>query len=471
MKKLIFKFLAVIYMLNIITPVNLVYAEDDPKRQNVLQRTFEYSKGVDLTEINQQMRKNFTRDLERNSGDVKIDNMASKCEGYTKSKCGKPCCGKDECERICKANMSISHGNEMCLSQYTKSDCGMSCCGKEDCENVCLNYRITQGKCGNFTKTLDGEPCCGLDDCRAKQCGKYTSVTNADGKVVKCCGKKNCQEVKCQYIQETTGKFGGSAGKKCCGQKDCYLKECDGMISVNSKIDPNKKNIKCCGKIDCHDKECDGYTQIQTPKGTIKCCGYEDCHNKECEGYTTVTSVTGKKYACCGRRDCYAKSCDEYLLTVDGVVACCGYEECRDKNIKLCENTNYVCYRLGGPHSDGGERAEYSDDMSTITFYSMGLRTHVQVFGFGIEEVYNFELEEYIPAYGGTKLAENIICPRARLHAYGSGETGIPQGIISYGLYEPYLCGMVTSENNGVYKLIAYTSIGARRFTLILRLK
>jgi hypothetical protein len=182
----------------------------------------------------------------------------------------------------------------------------MSCCGKEDCDRVCYNYRastVSTEACGGYIKTATGESCCGLEDCRNKNCNGYTSTTSADyGIEQKCCGKQNCEDVKCDYSHSTDVISGGTA--KCCGTKDCYSKYCEGMTTVDSKVDPSKKNLECCGKENCHQVECDGYTQTNTPSGVRQCCGYEDCRDKECQYRRSATNQKGQKVACCGIEEC-----------------------------------------------------------------------------------------------------------------------------------------------------------------------
>ena len=447
------------------------YAKDgDGERQNVLQRTMQYSRGVDLVEVGRQVRSDWVRPRGETAHGATIEGMEKNCRGFTVSECGIPCCGKRECELVCTANNTIAHGDEMCLSSVQTSECGMSCCGEEDCANVCLNYRVT-GDCGGYTKTPDGQKCCGYEDCRAKACGSYTSVTTVSGQKEACCGKDNCEKVRCEYQLKTTGQWGGTQGLSCCGKNECYEKECSGQTSVDSRIHPEKKDLPCCGAENCNLTACDGYVSIQSPSGLVSCCGYEDCHAKECNGYTHTISVSGKEYACCGQKDCYVKSCDFLTETDDGFAACCGYDNCVDLNIKLCENSNYICYRLGGPYSDGGETAEYSDRMNTITFYSLGALTHVSVFGFASQEEANsasFRLKKYTPAYGGKKAYTNLFC--TRVGATGSGETGIPKGVYAVSVYQAKDCGWITKENNGIYEIEIKTMYGTRGYKMIFNL-
>jgi hypothetical protein len=277
---------------------------DSGQRQTVLERTKQYAGKVDAVDIRANAAINFQKNLKVHSGGSTSGEKA-KCGGYTTSSCGIPCCGEKECSSVCTANLSIAHGNT-CLSEYTTSPCGMSCCGKEDCDRVCYNYRATTvspDKCGGYIKTATGEPCCGLADCRNRNCGGYTSTTSADfGIEQSCCGKKNCDDVRCDYTFSTDVISGGTA--KCCGTKDCYSKYCEELTSVDSKVYPDKKNLACCGKENCHQVECDGYTQTNTPSGVRQCCGYEDCRDKECQYRRVAKDPKGQLVACCGIEDC-----------------------------------------------------------------------------------------------------------------------------------------------------------------------
>ncbi len=292
--------------LNTLSPANA--ADGDGERQNVLQRTMQYSRGVDLVEIGRQAKQNWVRPRD-NGGSSSVSGQAANCNGYTMSDCGVPCCGKRECELICQDNNTIAHGDDMCLSPVQTSECGMSCCGPEDCANVCLNYRI-EGNCGGYTKTPDGVSCCGYDDCRSKACGSYTSVTTVSGEKKTCCGKENCEKVKCEYQLQTTGQWGGKQGLQCCGKEQCYKMECGGQTSVDSKVHPEKTDLPCCGKENCELTACDGYISVAAPEGLVDCCGYDDCHLKECQNRIYVELENGMKVPCCGERYCnYLKDC------------------------------------------------------------------------------------------------------------------------------------------------------------------
>ena len=315
------------------------YAKDgDGERQDVLQRTMQYSRGVDLVEVGRQVRSDWIRPRGGITHSSSIEGMSKNCNGYTVSECGIPCCGKRECELVCTENNTIAHGDEMCLSSVQTSECGMSCCGAEDCANVCLNYRVT-GDCGGYTKTPDGRECCGYDDCRTKACGSYTSVTTVSGQKEACCGQDNCEKVRCEYQLKTTGQWGGTQGLACCGREQCYEKECGGYTSTDSRVHPEKQDIPCCGAENCNLTACDGYISVQTPKGLVSCCGYEDCHSKECEDYTIVRLDNGTHIACCGARECqYLKDC-----YTPGKIATCvmRWEDAKEGVTADLVNTDY----------------------------------------------------------------------------------------------------------------------------------
>lgn len=297
------------FLLLCLVPLSPTYAANgNGQRQDVLQRTMQYAQGVDLVEIGRAAKDNWVKPRNRH-GSGSVTGMASRCDGYTMSECGKPCCGKRECELICQDNVTLAHGGDMCLSPIQTSECGMSCCGAEDCANVCLNYRI-EGDCAGYSKTPDGQDCCGYEDCRRKACGSYTSVTSVSGDVRACCGRENCEKVRCDYQTETTGRWGGPQGVSCCGREDCYSKECNGQTSVDSRVDPNKTDLPCCGPENCNMVACDGYVSVQTPEGATSCCGYEDCHAKECQNMLYVQLENGQRVPCCGERYCnYLKDC------------------------------------------------------------------------------------------------------------------------------------------------------------------
>lgn len=281
---------------------------DTGQRQTVVERTKQYAGSVDAIKVRNEMSAVFKKDLKKGNGSS-ITGANAKCGGFTSSVCGVPCCGKTECESVCRANTTLAHGNT-CTSPYRTSRCGMSCCGKQDCDTVCDNYRtstVSKKNCGGYVKTATGQDCCGFDDCRNRSCGGQTSVISADyGKELECCGADNCKDVKCDYQHSTEVVSGGTV--KCCGTKDCYRKYCEGQTSVDSKVDPNKKNLQCCGKVNCHNVECDGYVTTKTPHGQEECCGYDDCRNKECEYQLSVKNYKGETVPCCGKADCATKA-------------------------------------------------------------------------------------------------------------------------------------------------------------------
>ncbi|MBE6422820.1 hypothetical protein [Succinivibrio dextrinosolvens] len=298
----------IVYTLILINLFNLAFAvevlTDTGQRQTVVERTKQYAGSVDAIKIRNEMATVFKKNLKHGDGSS-IYTADSKCGGYNISSCGLPCCGKSECQNICKANTTLAHGNT-CLSTYTTSRCGMSCCGKQDCDTVCDNYRtstVSQKKCGGYVKTATGGDCCGYKDCRERSCGGQTSVISNDfGTEMECCGADNCNDVKCDYQHSTEVISGGNV--KCCGTKDCYSKYCEGQTSVDSKVDPNKKNLQCCGTVNCHNIECDGYVTTKSPSGDKQCCGYDDCRLKECEGRLTALGQDGKTVPCCGYLEC-----------------------------------------------------------------------------------------------------------------------------------------------------------------------
>ena len=281
---------------------------DTGQRQTVVERTKQYAGSVDAIRVRNEMSAVFKKDLKKGNG-FSFTGANAKCGGFTTSVCGVPCCGKTECESVCRANTTLAHGNT-CTSPYRTSRCGMSCCGKQDCDTVCDNYRtstVSKKNCGGYVKTATGQDCCGFDDCRNRSCGGQTSVISADfGKELECCGAENCKDVKCDYQHSTEVVSGGTV--KCCGTKDCYSKYCEGQTSVDSKVDPNKKNLQCCGKVNCHNVECNGYVTTKTPHGQEECCGYDDCRNKECEYELSTVNYEGKTVACCGKQDCKTKA-------------------------------------------------------------------------------------------------------------------------------------------------------------------
>ena len=301
--------------------------KDTGQRQTVIERTKQYSGNIDATKIRLNAERAFQSQIKNGNGGVaSLSGMQSKCGSYTNSKCGLACCGKEECESICTANISLTHGNETCTEPVTTSWCGMSCCGEKDCANVCINYRtltdidLSQNKCGGYIKTSTGQDCCGIDDCRNKSCGGQTKTTRIDdGEEVDCCGAQNCSDIRCDYehsVQDIDGNV-----VACCGVSNCYSQYCKGQTKVNSKVS-DEKNIDCCGPADCHNKECGGYVVTNTPVGQVECCGYEDCHNKECQGRTSAIDKDGNTVECCGIEQCGNIS-EEKVYEDPAPGACC----------------------------------------------------------------------------------------------------------------------------------------------------
>lgn len=336
---------------------------DTGQRQTVVERTKQYAGSVDAIRVRNEMSAVFKKDLKRGNGSF-LSGTESKCKGYTTSTCGLPCCGKDECSTVCKANQTLAHGNT-CTSPYRTSRCGMSCCGKQDCDTVCDNYRtstVSKKNCGGYVKTATGADCCGYEDCRERSCGGQTSVVSADfNKEMECCGAENCKDVKCDYQHSTEVISGGTV--QCCGTKDCYNKYCEGQTSVDSKVDPSKTNLQCCGKINCHNVECDGYVTTKTPSGQVNCCGYDDCRNKECQYRLTAKNYKGEVVPCCGELECSkievertyqepANKCtrETYSVCVESRRSCTTYygtatgpTSCHDYCVRYENRVRYKC--------------------------------------------------------------------------------------------------------------------------------
>ena len=258
-------------------------------RQNAVQRTQNYTQGVDLTHFRNQMIEGFRSDDGVTKGKIfgstsTSGSTGTDCGGYTTSSCGLACCGQQECSTICTPSRTSAHGNKFtCTDPIQTSPCGMSCCGAKDCAKVCINYRFDA--CGGYTVT--------------------TGQWNPKAKGIKCCGKNNCHDVECGFNTTTNGDFGGKTGIQCCGAADCALKECDGHVSADSKFNPSLKNQPCCGADSCHKVECDNYVVTSTPtQQQVDCCGYDDCHYKHCEGVFETTNDSGQKWACCGKSAC-----------------------------------------------------------------------------------------------------------------------------------------------------------------------
>lgn len=306
-------------------PVTTANAEA-ARRQTVIERTLNYSKGVDLIDVRQKAASSFRGNVgvapKVFSDEAKANAKLGDCGGFTVKR-GEgcegqniPCCGKEECYLPCRVNGSLSHGDKnFCLEAKQFSDIyGRSCCGEEDCKFTDINYRIDV--CNGYTQTSKGLPCCGKDDCSQKECNYHT---------------------------ETTGEYGGSgtAGLKCCGDQDCHLKECDNNVYGTK---PDGTEVACCGKDDCHYRKCDGLIKVDSKvddKKDISCCGADDCHLKECNNKISTDTVSGSvDVPCCGEKQCWAKHCDgkTVVQTKDGLEECCGQEDC-DK--KACDPVTY----------------------------------------------------------------------------------------------------------------------------------
>ena len=306
-------------------PVTTANAEA-ARRQTVIERTLNYSKGVDLIDVRQKAASSFRGNVgvapKVFSDEAKANAKLGDCGGFTVKR-GEgcegqniPCCGKEECYLPCRVNGSLSHGDKnFCLEAKQFSDIyGRSCCGEEDCKFTDINYRIDV--CNGYTQTSKGLPCCGKDDCSQKECNYHT---------------------------ETTGEYGGSgtAGLKCCGDQDCHLKECDNNVYGTK---PDGTEVACCGKDDCHYRKCDGLIKVDSKvddKKDISCCGADDCHLKECNNKISTDTVSGSvDVPCCGEKQCWAKHCDgkTVVQTEDGLIECCGQEDC-DK--KACDPVSY----------------------------------------------------------------------------------------------------------------------------------
>ena len=293
---------------------NSVYEGYDPNytgvRQNVIQRSMVYADGIDADKVRKMASDEYTA-TKTKSLPTKLN---AECNGYTTSSCGLTCCGKTECETVCKDQLMTAYGKSTCLDgTYNSSYCGISCCGKADCERVCINYRVTingepadHGQCfpSSVTERDTGKTvsCCGYQDCREKECSGQLTVVNQDtGDTLNCCGAKECNQMKCNGYTSAQNVDTG-VSYQCCGEYQCKQLECNGKLTVDSKINEGVK-LSCCGTEDCESVACEGYTVANTPKGEVACCGYADCQNKKCEGQTAV-DVNGTLYACCGKENC-----------------------------------------------------------------------------------------------------------------------------------------------------------------------
>lgn len=295
-------------------PNNSIYKGYDPNytgvRQNAIQRSMVYADGIDADKIRKMATDEYTA-TKTKSLPTKIN---PQCNGYTTSSCGLTCCGKTECENICKDQLMTAYGKSTCLDGvYNSSYCGISCCGKADCERACINYRVTidgkpadHGQCfpSSVTERDTGKTvsCCGYQDCREKECSGQLTVVNQDtGDTLNCCGAKECNQMKCNGYTSAQNVDTGVT-YQCCGEYQCKQLECNGKLTVDSKINEGVK-LSCCGTEDCESVACEGYTVANTPNGEVACCGYADCQNKKCEGQTAI-EINGTVYACCGKENC-----------------------------------------------------------------------------------------------------------------------------------------------------------------------
>ena len=121
---------------------------------------------------------------------------------------------------------------------------------------------------------------------------------------------------------------------QCCGEYQCKQLECNGKLTVDSKINEGVK-LSCCGTEDCESVACEGYTVTNTPKGEVACCGYADCQNKKCEGQTAV-DVNGTLFACCGKENCNQVYKENKFKT-------CGKESEEDYVDHHCVYESYRC--------------------------------------------------------------------------------------------------------------------------------
>lgn len=327
-------------------PVSTAYAET-ARRQTVIERTLNYSKGVDLIDVRQKAASSFRGNVgvapKVFSDEAKANAKLGDCGGFTVKR-GEgcegqniPCCGKEECYLPCRVNGSLAHGDKnFCLEKKQISDIYQrSCCGEEDCKFTDINYRIDV--CNGYTQTSKGLPCCGKEDCEQKECNYHTVTTGEYGGSgtagLKCCGDQDCHLKECH--DKVFGVKPDGTEVACCGKEDCDFRKCDGLIKVDSKVDPDKKDIKCCGAEDCHKAECDGEVTTDSVSGgvDIPCCGEKQCWAKHCDGKTVVQTDHGLD-ECCGQEDCDRKACGSYTSVTrdDGsVTTCCGQKDCEDK--------------------------------------------------------------------------------------------------------------------------------------------
>lgn len=378
-------------------PVSTAYAET-ARRQTVIERTLNYSKGVDLIDVRQKAASSFRGNVgvapKVFSDEAKANAKLGNCDGLTvKNGVGCkgqniPCCGKEECSLPCRVNGSLAHGDKnFCLEKKQISDIYQrSCCGEEDCKFTDINYRIDV--CNGYTQTSKGIPCCGKDDCDQKECNYHTVTTGEYGGSgtagLKCCGDQDCHLKECH--DKVFGVKPDGTEVACCGKEDCDFRKCDGLIKVDSKVDPDKKDIKCCGAEDCHKAECDGEVTTDSVSGgvDIPCCGEKQCWAKHCDGKTVVQTDDGL-VECCGQKDCDEKACGSYTsvkLPDGSTQVCCGKNDCEEKFAATLPDQ---CVTLGdGVQGGFPHETNYQQKLSDNFSYSKYLKSiYIDRFGCG----------------------------------------------------------------------------------------
>lgn len=378
-------------------PVSTAYAET-ARRQTVIERTLNYSKGVDLIDVRQKAASSFRGNVgvapKVFSDEAKANAKLGDCGGFTVKR-GEgcegqniPCCGKEECYLPCRVNGSLAHGDKnFCLEKKQISDIYQrSCCGEEDCKFTDINYRIDV--CNGYTQTSKGLPCCGKEDCEQKECNYHTVTTGEYGGSgtagLKCCGDQDCHLKECH--DKVFGVKPDGTEVACCGKEDCDFRKCDGLIKVDSKVDPNKKDIKCCGAEDCHKAECDGEVTTDSVSGgvDIPCCGEKQCWAKHCDGKTVVQTDDGL-VECCGQKDCDEKACGSYTsvkLPDGSTQVCCGKNDCEEKFAATLPDQ---CVTLGdGVQGGFPHETNYQQKLSDNFSYSKYLKSiYIDRFGCG----------------------------------------------------------------------------------------
>ena len=378
-------------------PVSTAYAET-ARRQTVIERTLNYSKGVDLIDVRQKAASSFRGNVgvapKVFSDEAKATAKLGDCGGFTVKR-GEgcegqniPCCGKEECYLPCRVNGSLAHGDKnFCLEKKQISDIYQrSCCGEEDCKFTDINYRIDV--CNGYTQTSKGLPCCGKEDCEQKECNYHTVTTGEYGGSgtagLKCCGDQDCHLKECH--DKVFGVKPDGTEVACCGEDDCDFRKCDGLIKVDSKVDPDKKDIKCCGAEDCHKAECDGEVTTDSVSGgvDIPCCGEKQCWAKHCDGKTVVQTDDGL-VECCGQKDCDEKACGSYTsvkLPDGSTQVCCGKNDCEEKFAATLPDQ---CVTLGdGVQGGFPHETNYQQKLSDNFSYSKYLKSiYIDRFGCG----------------------------------------------------------------------------------------